>query len=444
LTRNSKLTSGLARINKSIGSWAAATFAEPVTGALDQVEPTLAGWAYNHRSPEERVAVHVFLNGRFVYEAVADRHREDLSRAGYGDGCHGFDIPMFSVPGLARAGGVIEVRVQGSEHALSFQGLTQHAFAKQPSFGLIASDVVNNCNLRCPFCLVDYSRIKSTETMTEEVFLKMTDLAEMTRDGQFILSCLHEPTLHPQLARLVSILPKGQKQKFAFTTNLAKPLRDDMFEAWAGSGIDHINISLDTFDADLFAILRKFGRLKVFEENLNRLVRVFAQHPSPPRLRYITMAFKSNMREIPDLIRKTSETYHSSEHEIRFTINMQHIRDDFRKAEYLVKDDWDWLTENLAPLPHPYLISYPHPGHENPDVVFPSANYQIKTSGKEWYGGRVAMPMTIRIRVDGALLVVGHEDHWTVNIKDLDDPKEYLYDMLDSAWLPVPAETPRP
>lgn len=432
--------SPLARLARNVDSWVAAFGGGHVGGNVDTVEQSkVTGWAFDHKDPGRPVVIQVHLNGKAVLELPADRYRSDLERTGYGNGRYGFEIPLVCVPGAMR-GGRLQIRVAGRERPLAFQDQDSFDLPKFPALGLLACDIVNNCNLRCPFCIVDYSRVRTTETMSDEVFNKLLRLAELVPDGLFLLSCLHEPTLHPKFDRLLAMVPKEQARKFMFTTNLAKPLKDQMFEAWADSGIHHINISLDTLDPDLFAVLRKFGRLKVFQDNLERLVSVFRRHPSPPQLRYITMAFKSNMHEIPGIVRTTGENYLSSEHEIRYTFNMQHIEDDFRRTEYLVKEDWRALSNSLQDLPYKYTISYPPPGQERIDVVFPSANYQIQAWEGNWYGGRVAFPVQLRVRVDGALLVACHEDHWMVNVRDLEDPKEFVLRMLESAWLPTVEE----
>ena len=151
-----------------------------------------------------------------------------------------------------------------------------------PVFEYIAADIVNNCNLRCPFCLVDYDQVRKTELMDEPTFRALLRLAPAVPEAGFWLSCLHEPTLHPRLAEYLGWIPVEQRRKFWFTTNLARPLPDSLIEAIARSGIHHVNVSLDTFDEPLFAILRKHGRLSVFRNNLERLIEQLRRTPGAP------------------------------------------------------------------------------------------------------------------------------------------------------------------
>src|SRR4051812_7839255 len=89
--------------------------------------------------------------------------------------------------------------------------------ASVPLFGYIAADIVNNCNLRCPFCLVDYDRVHNTQLMQEDTFRSLLRLAPAVPEAGFWLSCLHEPTLHPRLAEYLSWIPIDQRRKFWFT-----------------------------------------------------------------------------------------------------------------------------------------------------------------------------------------------------------------------------------
>jgi len=64
-------------------------------GYLDSIDGlTVRGWAYNKENPQERVRVVVLVDGKPVAEGIADKCREDLKKAGIGDGCYGFEIKL--------------------------------------------------------------------------------------------------------------------------------------------------------------------------------------------------------------------------------------------------------------------------------------------------------------------------------------------------------------
>ncbi len=66
-----------------------------IQGYLDKVEGLYAiGWAFNKAKPEERLKVVVYVDDKPVAEGVADKFREDLLKAGIGDGRYGFEIEL--------------------------------------------------------------------------------------------------------------------------------------------------------------------------------------------------------------------------------------------------------------------------------------------------------------------------------------------------------------
>jgi len=306
-----------------------------------------------------------------------------------------------------------------------------------PLFDYIAADIVNNCNLRCPFCLVDYDRVKTTDLMDEATFRALLRLAPAVPEAGFWLSCLHEPTLHPKLADYLAMIPADQRRKFWFTTNLARPLPDALIAAIAGSGIHHLNVSLDTFDATLFAVLRKHGRVHVFRDNLERLVAQLAATPGAPALRYITMAFRSNLQEIPALVRWMHESGGASETEVRYTFNTGNIAPDFRRDQFLRPDDWETLRHALAALQLPTCV-----------LVEPPAGYfdQIEPyQPANWFDDYVAppeappppavfdAPLKLRARSDGRLHLSGAEHVFCANVASLADPIQFFRDRVASS-----------
>jgi Hint domain len=86
---------------------------EPRAGALrgfvDVISPRrIAGWAQDPERPASAVCVDVFADGRLIGQALANRYRADLDRAGIGDGRHSFEFSP--PPGLCFSPDAIEVR----------------------------------------------------------------------------------------------------------------------------------------------------------------------------------------------------------------------------------------------------------------------------------------------------------------------------------------------
>jgi molybdenum cofactor biosynthesis enzyme MoaA len=397
-----------------------------IYGYIDRADgSSLIGWVYDPNRPEQRLAVDAYLGEKIIGSAAADHFRPDLLRAEIGDGGYGFACYLHPRE-LGNNPVDVRLKVRGTDLWLRFQNEENVRLNPAVFLNVIAADIVNNCNLRCPFCLVDYSGVTKTELMTEETFVSLMRLIRSVPEGGFLLSCLHEPTLHPKFNDFIELIPPDCRNKAWFTTNLARPLSEKIFEGWAHSGLHHINVSLDTMNPELFAVLRKFGRYKVFEANLNRMTEVFKSVPGAPKLRYITMAFKSNLEELPRIVEHSHQHWLSSENEIRYTYNVEHITDQFRKEHYLHREDWAGLTARLQQLPYHHVIAYPpEDGYE--EMIQMSANYfDLVQIAKPEAKPVFTHPLSLRARPDGTLMVANQESQFGVNIRSLEDPVAFL------------------
>jgi sulfatase maturation enzyme AslB (radical SAM superfamily) len=385
------------------------------------------GWAVDLNDPDKFVTVDVYSGDQLVGSAIADQFREDLLEAGLGHGRHAFSCEL---PSVDRPTTIpVRVRARGSDNFFNMgeSEVFEAQLHPPPFIKYIAADIVNNCNLRCPFCLVDYSQVDHTELMPVETFQKILSLVDRTGDEGFWMSCLHEPTMHPKLNDFLALIPSDNRRKTWFTTNLTRPLTEEFFTVWAQSGIHHINVSLDSLNPELFAVLRKFGRFEVFQRNLDLMTDVFRRQANPPKLRFITMAFKSNLEEIPTIVQHSNERWLSSENEIRYTLNFEHIADSFRQEHYLLKTDWPILTEKLAALPYNYAIVYPPEKYE--ELIVPSSNLDSPRPALTLADPRFQRPLCLRARPNGSILVVGHEGEFSIDVRSLPDPAAFFENL---------------
>ncbi|EQD45607.1 molybdenum cofactor biosynthesis protein A, partial [mine drainage metagenome] len=149
-------------------------------------------------------------------------------------------------------------------------------------------------------------------------------------EGKFWFSCLHEPTLHPQLMAFIDKAPREYRRKIFYTTNLAKRMPQAYFAWLADSGLHNINVSIESRNPALYERMRKGARYRIFQENWDHLLAAFAQGSAPPALRYIAMAYKANFRELPDLVAFLIERRRAAQVEIRFTFDVAHLPAAFR------------------------------------------------------------------------------------------------------------------
>ena len=78
-----------------LGNPARSTWLGHLRGAVNLVDRRrVAGWAQDTARPEEPVRLEILVGGVVVAAVLADRYREELRRAGVGNGAHGFEAAL--------------------------------------------------------------------------------------------------------------------------------------------------------------------------------------------------------------------------------------------------------------------------------------------------------------------------------------------------------------
>jgi MoaA/NifB/PqqE/SkfB family radical SAM enzyme len=191
----------------------------------------------------------------------------------------------------------------------------------------IRVDVTGNCNIRCPYCINDFSLIRGNLLMDRCTFEKVIGLLPLLRpDGHLLFSCYFEPTLHPQFLEFLSAVPSDHLPRGGFTTNLSRRLPDSFFDQLAQLRLGYINVSIDSLDPSVFEQMRQGARFDVFSENLDRLVRVCSEKQGPA-LHFITMISKLNLDSVGELINECSARYRPKRHEIRASGSLRNSSD---------------------------------------------------------------------------------------------------------------------
>lgn len=395
----------------------------------------VAGWVRDLDRPGYRVEIEVVLEDaagpRVLHRGVADRFSKHLVTIGIGDGQHGFYI-TWDVPLTEAERDLVSVRVAGHA-ALELAPALRSAFWP---IAHVAMDIVNNCNLRCPFCIVDYTDTKRTKFMSDAIFDAALRLLPYVGPANFWLSCLHEPSLHPKLLDFIDRVPRQYRDKLFYTTNLAKRMPESYFAALADSGMHHINISIESFDPAVYERMRQGARHRIFQENWDALLAAFAAAPSPPKLRYNMMAYRSNKADLPGIVQTLLDEKRAWQVEARFTYDRTHIPAAFRAAEFLDAAEWQELQAALAHHdPERVLLVLPPEQITDPSSQRDDETRQFEPAAAPWHVA--PRPLQISMNWEGVMRVYGWEPsgdrrpdrfvcYAQANIGMLPDPLRFL------------------
>jgi MoaA/NifB/PqqE/SkfB family radical SAM enzyme len=418
----------------------------PYKGIIEQLSPFhVAGWAENPANSAERTALIVRRadTGDILARGRADNFRHTLTRIGASDDGHGFFIRFASPLDVAA---LAQVEVAPSDGGAPLPRAAHVSPDYQPLM-LIAGDIVDNCNLRCPFCLYDYTNVRATNVMEEATIEAALRFLPYVTESNFWFSCLHEPTLHPDLMRFIEKVPREWRQKLFYTTNLAKRMPPEYYPWLADAGLHHVNISIESRVPEIYERMRKGARFRIFQENWDLLMEAASGHPNPTPIRYITMVYRSNYRELPELVNYLLEERRGSLIELRYTFVAPWLPADFREAEFLEPEGWLWLRDQLAgySAERVRLIMPPEVTPKTPSLDIELTNrtnsaagvrvdegvrhflpgrYQTRLS---WNGNFEITPFWAHPYEEGP----GQAPIRTVNVRDIDDPIRFLLDLPD-------------
>ena len=121
--------------------------------------------------------------------------------------------------------------------------------------------LTDRCNLRCIYCMPAQATAFHTraEILTDEELLQVIGLFARL-DFDRIRLTGGEPTVRPNLVSLIAQLDKLPGiREIAMTTNAM--LLEKLAGPLARAGLNRVNISMDTLDADQFAQMTRFGKL---------------------------------------------------------------------------------------------------------------------------------------------------------------------------------------
>lgn len=213
-------------------------------------------------------------------------------------------------------------------------------------FSSIACDITSHCNNRCVFCLNEWPK---ATLMEEKIFKIVVDHMYDYVDQWIFIACHFEPTLHPHFLDFLEYIPEEKKNKFFFTSNIAKKFPEGYFQRMARCNFHHINISLETLDENRYAFITKNTRGN-FYKNLNTLISEFSKVKNHPEIRFITMVTRDNKDEILTLAKYAKEVCNVQHHEFRTPFFSPFISKDWLLNHTLNREELDKIEEGLRSL----------------------------------------------------------------------------------------------
>ena len=169
-------------------------------------------------------------------------------------------------------------------------------------------DVVNQCNLRCVMCHFSnpefYRRRK--EDLAPEAFARIADQV-FPLCSQVSLSISTEPLMHRGLAGLLERLPAYRVPWVYLHTN-GQLLDEAIIERFIATGFNQLSISIDAATQATYERIRVGGKFSRLLDNLAALNRAKREHGSSlPRLFFNVVLMRSNIRELPAIVRLARE-----------------------------------------------------------------------------------------------------------------------------------------
>lgn len=165
-------------------------------------------------------------------------------------------------------------------------------------------EVTNRCNLKCTTCPQSWGMSEEPADLTPETAVSLLDQFPSLR--RVVLHGIGEPTLNPRLAGIIEVV-KARGAYALFNTN-GLLLRGHLLEDLVQSGLDEVRISVDAATPETYRLVRgadMFSRVIANARSLAETTQRLASRT--PRISLWMTGLKSNVRELPDLVRIASE-----------------------------------------------------------------------------------------------------------------------------------------
>ncbi|MFI6445320.1 GTP 3',8-cyclase MoaA [Kitasatospora sp. NPDC050543] len=223
------------------------------------------------------------------------------------------------------------------------------------TFGRQAVDLrvslTDRCNLRCTYCMPEQGLqwLAKPELLTDEEIVRLVTIAVRDLGVREVRFTGGEPLLRPGLVAIVAACAElDPRPELSLTTNgigLARTAR-----ALKAAGLDRVNVSLDTLDADTFHTLTRRRR---HQDVLDGLAAAEAAGLSPVKLNAVLMR-GVNDHEAADLLAWCLEYGYELRFIEQMPLDAQHGWD--RSQMITAEEILDRLADRFVLTPEPSVV----------------------------------------------------------------------------------------
>lgn len=163
-------------------------------------------------------------------------------------------------------------------------------------------ELTNACNLNCVMCGRNAADFKPT-MFDMEVFRSFEPLMDTVEE--VTLMGWGEPTIHPHFNEMLEIINKHNARKYFCSNGMnLKKIKDAIFDY----NVDVFAVSLDGATDETNSRIRRGSDINQITEDLKDIVRIKKERGLKyPWINFVFCAMKSNIHELPDLVKLAAE-----------------------------------------------------------------------------------------------------------------------------------------
>ena len=163
-------------------------------------------------------------------------------------------------------------------------------------------ELTNACNLNCVMCGRNAADFKPT-MFDMDVFRSFEPLMDTVEE--VTLMGWGEPTIHPHFNEMLEIINRHSARKYFCSNGMnLKKIKDAIFDYQ----VDVFAVSLDGATDETNGRIRRGSKIDQITEDLKDIVRIKKERGlAYPWINFVFCAMRSNIQELPDLVRLAAE-----------------------------------------------------------------------------------------------------------------------------------------